>query len=158
MSDPAKTLVEELAALEQLRDPEKSRGLRQYRRFVIRGDAELYPMDPTELARAPIDIALRDMSRGGVGFVCSMPLPERSVWRLVMNVHGYAVGMIGLIIRHSREVRPGVMLTGGQFGITTGLMIVMGIDPAAITRSDEDPDAELGGPGNGMFIDPSSFI
>lgn len=154
MTDPGKSLVEELAALEHLRDPSKSKGLRQYRRFVIRGDAELLPMDPTELVRAPIDITLRDISRGGVGFVCSTELPLRSVWRMVLNTHGYAVGMMALVIRHRRVVRDGVILTGGQFGIPTGLMITTGVDPAAISRTDSDPDADLDTGDDGTFVDP----
>jgi hypothetical protein len=151
--DRARTLLDDLAELERLRDPAKSRGLRQYRRFVVRADAELYPMDPTELSRTPIEVKLRDISRGGVGFVCDRNLPARSVWRLVMLSRGYAVGEMAVVVRHGREVRDGVHLLGGQFGASTGMMVVAGVDPLAITSTDEDADASDAG--SGKFVDIS---
>lgn len=148
----AKTLLDDLAELERLRDPAKSRGLRQYRRFVVRTDAELHPMDPTHIDRMPIEVKLRDISRGGAGFVCSRNLAFRSVWRLVILHRGYAVSEMAVVIRHGRDIRDGVYLMGGQFGAETGAMVIAGVDPLAITTTDADADAEdvVGG----RFVDP----
>ncbi len=151
-NDRARTLLDDLAELERLRDPSKSKGLRHYRRFVVRADAELHPMDPTAMERTPIDLKLRDISRGGVGFVCNANLPFRSVWRLVLLNRGYALGEMALVVRHARAVRDGVHLLGGQFGATTGLMVMTGVDPLAITTSDADADAPDAT--GGHFVDP----
>lgn len=150
--DRARDLLDDLAELEHLRDPGKSKGLRQYRRFVVRADAELHPMDPSELNRLPIEVKLRDISRGGVGFVCNTKLPTRSVWRLVMLNRGFAVGEMAVVIRHSRPVRDNIYLLGGQFGAGTGMMVIAGIDPQAIIHSDADADAPDAEPGD--FVDP----
>ena len=64
-----RSLLDELDKLESLREPEKA-GQRQFRRFVVRGEAELHPMNRNRLDPTPLTIQLRDISRGGVGFLC----------------------------------------------------------------------------------------
>lgn len=144
-------LLGELDRLESLRDPGRQ-GLRTFRRFVIRGDAELHPMNRNRLDPTPIEIKLRDLSRGGLGFICSQPLPERSSWRVTFLQHGYVVGMQALMIRHSRQVSDGVYLVGGQFVIDSGLMITLGIPRSAMEESsaigpDEADSEEFLSPG-----------
>lgn len=133
----ARKLVQTLAELERLRESGGLNRQRQHRRFPIRADAELHPMDPGELSRASLEVKLRDIARGGAGFVTTAGLAVRSVWRLVLLTRGYAIGEIGLVVRHCREVSSGVHLVGGQFGIGTGFMAVLGVDPGKVARADE---------------------
>ena len=62
-----RALLGELDRLETLRDPAQA-GQRQFHRFVIRGEAELHPMSRNQLDPTPLQIQLRDVSRGGIGF------------------------------------------------------------------------------------------
>jgi hypothetical protein len=139
--DRPRHLLDELAKLENLRDPARTAGLRQFRRFVLRGDAELHPADPTQLDRTPIDVQLRDISRGGVGFVCTRKIPARSNWRMVFLHRGYPIGEQTLCVRHGREITEGVYLVGGQYTIASGLLTMLGIEPGDILDSEGDaPD------------------
>jgi len=138
-------LLGELDRLESLRDPERQ-GLRSFRRYVIRGDAELHPMNRNRLDPTPIEIKMRDISRGGMGFICSQPLPERSSWRLCFLQHGYVIGEQGVVVRHCRQVGEGMYLIGGQFVIDSGLLVNLGVPRGALQDQDitapEEGDAE----------------
>lgn len=130
-------LLAELSRLETLRDSAACEvDSRQFRRFVVRGDAELHPMSRARLDRAPLDITLRDIGRGGFGFVCQQAMPAGSNWRVCFLRHGYVVGEQAIMVRHCRPVSEGVYLIGAQFVIDTGLLTLLGIDPGAI--HDED--------------------
>lgn len=129
------SLLADLVRLEGLRDPARSAGQRQYERFVVRGDAELHAMD-RQGDITPIAIQVRDLGRGGMGFVCQVQLDINSTWRVAFLHQGYAFGQQALIVRHCHEVQAGVYLIGSQFCIESGLMCLMGIDPAAIRESD----------------------
>lgn len=124
-------LLGELDRLESLRDPGRQ-GLRSFHRFVARGDAELHPMNRNRLDPTPIEIKLRDISRGGLGFICSHPLPAQSFWRVCFLQHGYVVGEQAVVIRHCRQVSEGVYLIGGQFVMDAGLMITLGVPRSAM--------------------------
>ncbi|MCX5662113.1 MAG: hypothetical protein NTW19_20750 [Planctomycetota bacterium] len=130
-------LLAELAKLESLRNPQSEQKLRAYRRFVLRGDAELSDMERGPSNSGPIQVLLRDIGRGGVGFICPQPLELNSTWRIAFLHRGYAVGHQGIVIRHCREVQAGVYLIGTQFCIETGMMCLLGIDPAAIRDGDK---------------------
>lgn len=130
-----RALLAELNRLEQLRDPNKIRGQRQYQRFVVRGDAKLTPMDPHG-GDESLPVQLRDVGRGGVGFVCQEPLEPLSTWRLSFLQRGYVIGQQGLIVRYCQPVAGGVFLVGAQFCIETGLLSLLGVDPATIHEGD----------------------
>jgi len=144
-------LLGELDRLEALRDSSRQ-GLRNFGRYVIRGDAELHQMNRNRLDPTPIEIKIRDISRGGMGFICSQPLAEHSSWRACFLQHGYVVGMQALVIRHCREVGEGTYLVGGQFVIDSGLMVTLGV-PRGALQDDEvmNPNDE---PNNETFLSP----
>jgi len=143
-------LLEDLAVLEGLREPSPGAPRRQFRRFMVRADAELHPMDGARLDMAPIQVRLRDVSRGGVGFISAIPLEQGSAWRIQFLERGYPIDTMGLLIRHCRQVCPDVYLGGGQFCAQTGLLIRLGLNPLAL---DDDQDAE-----QDSFLSPGDLM
>lgn len=131
------TLLAELNRLETLRNPGKAGDQqRQFNRFVVRGDAELHPMSRSRLDRSPIEIKIRDVGRGGLGFICHERVEPGSNWRVHFLQHGYVVGQQALIVRHCRPVSEGLYLVGSQFVADTGLLTTLGVDPGAILDGD----------------------
>lgn len=129
-------LLSELDRLESLRDTSRD-GQRQFKRFVIRGDAELHPMGRNRMDTTPIEVKLRDIGRGGVGFICSTPLPTNSSWRAMFVQNGYVVGEQAAVVRHCREVSDGVFLIGTQFVANSGLLTLLGVPAGAVDDTDE---------------------
>lgn len=129
-------LLANLAKLEKLRDANQAQGLREFQRFVVRGDAELHAMGRDCIDQAPIPIQLRDIGREGVGFLCQRDLDVNSTWRVTFLHDGYRVGQEGVIIRHCTFVQPGVFLIGAQFCIESGLLALLGVDPTLMLEGD----------------------
>ncbi|MCE9591080.1 MAG: hypothetical protein K8S99_11205 [Planctomycetes bacterium] len=129
-------LLEELIRLEAIRDPKCGESKRAYSRFVVRGDAELTSVERSRLDIAPLPILLRDIGRGGLGFVSQKPLEAGSVWRVGFLQNGYVLAQQALIVRHCKMVRADLYLIGSQFCIETGLMCLLGVNPGAIADGD----------------------
>jgi len=126
------SLLQELTRLETLRDPHFAKSVRAFERYVVRFDAELHPMDRASKTQTPIPIQLRDLSRGGIGFVCSEPLEPQSIWHVSFIKDGYCIGTQALVVRHCRLIKETTYLAGAQFCISSGLLIQMGIKPSAL--------------------------
>lgn len=149
-------LLSELTRLEALRDPRKNAGAgsnRSFERFVVRGDIELHPESRTRLDRNPLDVKIRDLARGGVGFIAQQHMPKGSCWRACFLQHGFVVAQQCLVVRHSREVSPGVFLVGTQFVSDPALLALMGVEPGAIQDGDEQD--VIGSVGGDAFVAPS---
>ena len=129
-------LLEELNRLESLRDPDRQ-GQRKFPRFCIRGDAELYPMDGSHVDRSPIDAKLRDIGQGGVGFICEPELSVGSSWFCCFVQQGQIVARQAMLVRHCRQVQPGLHLVGGQFCLDLGTLAVLGIDPHSVINQEQ---------------------
>jgi len=142
-------LLDELTRLESLRDPERQ-GQRQFRRFPIRCDAELHPMDVARTDRQPVDIKLRDIGRGGIGFVCHQPIEVGSNWRCAFVHHGQVLSQQAIVVRHCRQVQPGLYLLGAQFCLDLGVMVTLGLSPRDVIDGDsgEQPMED------DAFVDP----
>lgn len=122
-------LLTHLDDLEGLRSVNSNHN-RHFKRFVIRGEAELHPLGSDELDRTPIDIKLRDIGCGGLGFVTSLPLEAGSLWRVNFLQRSYTIGQQPLVVRHCKKVQENIYLIGGQFCVEPGLMMLLGIDVA----------------------------
>ena len=129
------SLLSELNRLESLREPQRQ-GNRRSRRYHIRGDAELHPAEGSRVDRTPIDVKLRDVGRGGLGFVCEQRLVPGTVWRCSFLVRDQCFAQQALVIRYCREVQDGLYLVGGQFCIDPGVMIALGVDPHELAHDD----------------------
>ena len=136
MSQPQPTdAAHELAQLEALRDPtldQAGQSARDFRRYVIRGEATLYPVSRRKLDDAGTPVHLRDISRGGMGFICDRPLPQGSDWRIIFLHNGYAVAENCICVRHVRLVRPGIHLIGTNFVAAAGLLTLLGVDAGSL--------------------------
>lgn len=138
-------LLNELDRLKRLRQPQPD-GQRRFRRFPIRADAELHPLDPACPDRAPLEVKLRDISLAGVGFVCQQAVPINSHWRLCLFRRGYAVGSLALLVRHCKQVSSNLYLAGGQFCIEPGLLTLLDVPPSALSEEGK------------ATADPSNFV
>lgn len=128
-------LLEELTRQETLRDGSREQGQRRFQRFVVRADAELMPMDRSSTDVQVVPVLVRDLGRGGVGFVCEQPLPTGSTWHIAFIKDGYVLGTQSLIIRHCRHIRETTWLVGGQFCIDSGLMALLGVRRSVLNDS-----------------------
>jgi len=150
-----RSLRGELDRLESLRDPAQA-GYRRFQRFVVRAEAELHPMNRDRLDPTPIEVQLRDISRGGVGLLAQQPLEDLSAWRICFLQEGYVIGEQAMIVRFCRPVSENLHLIGGQFVIDTGLLISLGISPGALEDEQlvgEDETRE----GEGDFVGPEEM-
>jgi len=129
-------LLAALAQLEQKRDDGNQAAKRSFRRFVIRGEADLHPLDRTRLDDPPIHVHLRDIGRAGVGFITDQKLENDSIWRINFEHRGYPITHETCIVRHVSEVMPGIYLVGTQFCADSGLLVLLGVDPAHLTDGD----------------------
>jgi hypothetical protein len=143
-------LLDHLARMEGLRDPTRAQAKRQFHRYVVRGDAELLEQEGSQLERTVLPILLRDIGRGGIGFVCGQDLLTNSTWRVSFVDHGYVMGEQTLLIRHCQRVADNVYLIGGQFCAPGGLLCQAGVDPAILRQEDANAD----GVTKGVFVDP----
>ena len=133
-----KSLLRRLHCIEQAREvPNDENHPRMFRRFVVRSDALLHPMNRSRLDATPVDVKLRDISRNGVGFICSQPLPVNSSWRIELQLVGYAIGSQAIVVRHVSEVGDGMFLCGANFVIDTALLALLGVEPSLLEEPEE---------------------
>ena len=127
---PPASLLEELDRLEHDNLTPSDHELRRWSRLSVRGEAELYPMDRSRLDCSPVEITLRDVSRHGMGFLSNQDLRPDSCWRCCFLKAGHVIGQQALSVRHCSAVREGIYLVGAQFVVDSGLLLLLGIDPA----------------------------
>lgn len=132
----AQQLLDELNRLEDLRNPARCEGKRQFHRYVVRSDAELVRMDRSHTLETPIPVMLRDVGRGGIGFVCTDKLDNESLWQVNFLQHGFVIGHMGVIVRHCRTISDDFYLIGGQFCSDSGLLYQLGVNPSVVEESD----------------------
>ena len=141
-----------LASVEKRQRPTNPANLRQYARSVVRGDAELHPMDEDVLDRTPIRVQLRDVSLVGMGFLCQERLDINSRWRIDFLKRGHVIGQQSLIVRHREPVGDDLFLLGGQFVADTGLLMLLGADLSGL------PMLENAEPTSGDFFLPPGEV
>jgi len=108
---------------------------RRFRRFSIRGDALLEPLVPHD-AEKPRTVMLRDISRGGAGFLCSAFLEPGSMWRLRFHSRTQHLGAQPVIIRFCRLIQQDLYLIGGQYIIEPSLLAALGVTEAELTQAE----------------------
>ena len=121
-------LIEVLNRMEYWRQEPSVDRKRSFRRFVVRGEATLEPVQPGRILDGNVNVMLRDISRGGVGFLSNRFHQPGEIWRIRFESKGYLVGQQSMIIKFCRLVQDGLYLTGGQFIIEPILMIELGIE------------------------------
>jgi len=149
----SKAVLAELTRLEARRQQNIDAKQRQFKRYVVRGEAELVPGEPADVDRKPVEVHLRDISRGGLGFVCDRKIPVNSNWHVVFFHQGLQVARQPVVIRHCQSVNNGLYLVGALFCIEAGLLSILGVDTKDLhgrmdIGRDEPTDA-------GNFLAPS---
>jgi len=138
--DP-KELLDELSRLEGLRSGGGRTSRRRHKRFIVRGQAELFDTDSSSSGEPPVAIMLRDMGRGGLGFVADSSVDLGSVRRLRLTQRGYCIGETSLVVRHCSQVKDQIYLVGSQICLSNGLMFLAGVDPSMVEEGGTDADA-----------------
>ena len=139
-------VLHELAELERSRHSlVPGQCQRQFDRHVIRGEAVLTPVEDRSKEGFMVEAHLRDVSRGGIGFVCRELLEAGSRWRIEFRQHGHAIAEQTIVVRHCREVRSNLYLCGSQFIASAGLLTLLGVPAADLLAESEsnEPDAFL---------------
>ena len=155
-SDP-KDLLAELSRLEQGRfgvtgpSHNQSGSRRRHRRFAVRGYAELSETDRSFSNEPPVTVMLRDVGRGGLGFVTDRQIDVGSLRRIRFVQRGYCVGEADVVTRHCSEVTEHAYAIGCQICLGNGLMYLLGIDPETVGDGD-GPDASVD---SGEFLPPT---
>ena len=127
---------------------------RRYARHCIRADALLQPLDDSVTEQGSIRIQLRDVSLGGLGFVCEHGLKVGSLYRVVFTLKGYHFGQQVVRVCHCRSIAPGVNLIGGQFCLEPAVLCLLGVDPLQMAAPDKDAVKPVDGDGDG-FLSPT---
>lgn len=115
---------------------------REHLRHEVRGEAELQPVGRKRLSSVPIEVQLRDLARGGVGFVCPNPLAVESSWRINFFCRGYVVGSQSLIVKRCTRIDDGLYSIGTQFVLDTGIMAALGVELSEIEAPTDQGDAD----------------
>ncbi len=134
-SDPNELLAE-LSRLENLRSGDSKSRRRRHPRFVVRGQAELLQAHCSTFNDDPVEVMLRDMGRGGLGFIADRPITAGSLRELRFIQRTYRVGEANVVIRHCEQVKDEVYLVGCQVCLGNGLIYLLGVDPDAVDDGD----------------------
>lgn len=130
-----KELMNALELLDRARQDPSIEKQRRFKRFAIRGDARLEPMDENALDE-PMTVLLRDISRGGVGFLCDRSLEPQTSWRLRFENRGNIVGAQPVIIRFSRLIQRNLYIAGGQFVLEPYLLSLAGVPESQLKQEE----------------------
>lgn len=145
-------LLELLQRMEYWRQEPAVERKRAFKRFSVRGDASLEPMD-TEALSGPLTVMLRDISRGGAGFVCEEYLEPGQIWRMRFKSQGFWVGSQPVLVRFCRLVQNGLYLVGTQFIIEPAILHALGVPTHELANDVSIPGRPAAA---SEFVDPNA--
>jgi len=123
-----KNLMELLEKLDSSSCPVQDQQ-RTFRRFSLRSEARLETLDDS-LGTEPFNVLLRDISRGGIGFISDRFIEPGSMWRARLRDNGQIVGSQPIFIHYCRRIEDGAYLAGAQFIVESFLMRALGVPPS----------------------------
>lgn len=151
-------LMDVLNRLEGWRELPAEDPSRQYRRFMIRGDAYLEPIDAVPLENLkPERVILRDISRAGIGILTERKLSAGSNWRLRFQSEQYQLGSQVIVVRFCRMIQAGLYLVGTQLAFEPVMMHLLGVPSDMLLRSEQAENAvesEEAAPGLADYLAP----
>jgi len=150
--DTTRKLMAALTLLESRRSSSPGASRRQFRRFVVRGEGQLQPLSIPTSETPVMEVQVRDVGWGGVGFVCTASLSPNSRWRINLTHHGEVLAQQTMIIRYCTPVVDDVWLVGGQFCAEAGTMMLLGVDLGQMV------DSEAGDGQGGVFLTPEESV
>lgn len=134
MAEP-RDLMDVLARLEQASPDHDDPGKRRFKRYSVRHDAKLEAMSEDSYEE-PLTVLLRDISRGGAGFLVDRFLEPSTFWRLRFMAHGHVAGSQPIVLRFCRMVQENLFLAGGQFVLEPYIMHELGVSDTDLQRED----------------------
>lgn len=145
-------VLHELAELERSRHPlVPDQCQLQFSWHVIRGEAVLSPVENRSKAGLMVEAHLRNVSRGGIGFVCREPLEAGSRWRMEFRQSGHAIAEQTIEVRYCREVRSNLYLCGSQFVASAGLLTLLGVPEKDLLAESENHESDA-------FLSPGDVV
>jgi len=137
-----RNLIEVLSRMEYWRQEPAVEHNRSFRRFGARGEATIEPVEPA--AEPHIEsVMLRDIARGGIGFLCSSFLEPGTILRIGFQHHGRRIATQVACVRFCRLVQDGLYLAGAQFIIEPYLMLALGVSESDLADDVLDTKAPL---------------
>jgi hypothetical protein len=130
-------VLDVLSRLEQVCGGKQDYRRRRHARHVVRGEAILLQLDRTSSDEPPITVMLRDVGRGGVGFIAQRSVAVGSLKRLRLLQRDYGIGEVDVMIQHCALVEDPVYLIGCEVCFNNGQMLLLGVDPATISTDDQ---------------------
>jgi hypothetical protein len=134
MTEP-KDLMDVLTRLDEARQQPAVEKQRRYRRFSIRGDARIEPVHENALGET-IPVLLRDISRGGIGFLVDRFIEPGSYWRLRFMSHNQIVASQPIAMRFCRLIEEHLYIAGGQFIVEPYIMAMLGVGEEQMQTDD----------------------
>jgi len=146
-------ILSELTRLENMRQGAANSAQRQFKRYAIRGDALLISAEVADTHHDGIEIHLRDVSRGGVGFLCDRELEANTCWNIIFYHQGLQIAQQPIVVRHSQAINNGLYLIGSMFCAEAGLLALLGVNASDLHAS-EDVGQDNDGEDGGNFLAP----
>lgn len=113
---------------------------RRATRKSVRIEALITPLLESAMSVDPIRIHVRDLSMTGMGFMCAVPIPPGTLWRMSLLVEHHTLGQQAFTVRHCRAISNNVCMVGAQFCVDPTLIRLVGLKLAdmAVLRSPDD--------------------
>jgi len=142
-SSDQQDLLEAVKRLEDGRDrpSDASMGNRYFHRFVVRGDCELTPVNRRQMDQSSLPVALRDIGRGGMGFLSPREIAVGSVWRAGFLLRDHIVAQQTLMVRYCQQIQEDVHRVGCDFCLDNALFCLLGVDLRELDLADRDAKA-----------------
>ncbi|MEM1211412.1 MAG: hypothetical protein AAGI68_03855 [Planctomycetota bacterium] len=132
MSDQPDEILARLHQIEGQAHASDMQTRRSFLRHTVRGEARLFPVSRMITEESIQDIQLRDVGRGGIGFLCQHPLPLNSLYRIDLLNQGYTLSSVEVLIRHVMPLSDGLYRIGATFVIQSSLMLELGVPKDAL--------------------------
>lgn len=134
MPDSPKDILSRLDTLERHVRAKDTQTRRSFQRHSVRGEARLFPVSRFVTQDSVEDIQLRDIGRGGIGFLCRHALPLNALYRVDLLNQGYTLSSVEVLIRHVTPLSDGLYRIGATFIIQSSLLLELGVSKDALER------------------------
>lgn len=132
MPKKAHDILARLSRIENRVNADDAQARRSFRRHSVRGEARLHPVNRRVTEDAVEDIQLRDVGRGGIGFLCKHPLPLNALYRVDLLNQGYTLSSVEVLVRHVTPLGDGLYRIGATFVIQSSLLLELGVSKDAL--------------------------
>ena len=116
---------------------------RQFRRFTVRCEAKMEPLEEKAHLGSAVDVMVQDVSRTGVRFQVDEAVTPDTMWRLRLIESGFALGTIPILIRFCRPLPTGSYEIGAQFMIEPYILNILGVATHQLKMDDRIFDSSL---------------